>query len=331
MARGNKAKLLIREQADFDTAEATGQTGKFHAMRYYNHTPAPALERLSEELLDGAGGALPREVFDGLESGSFSVEVPAGVNSIGHWLKMFKGAPSTTDLTGGDYRHDYDALADPVIPEFSVGLEYTDIGLYMLGTSVQFNSLNISARKTSERLKFRFDGACHSWAKAAASFDSAPLSYAAASDPIPQAWKARIERDDTLITDTVVGLDLTIANGVELDNETLNSTQYPAGRLDAQWAITGTLEMLLNDATYIDLAEAGTRWKLGLNHNVQAGAPGAQRVLLDIDNIVLGKFGTPVQNDGRIRVSVPFQAGAPSGSWASRFRIHNQTANYDRP
>lgn len=325
-ARGNKARLVLREQADFSTAEATGQNGNFRLVPFYDFTPDPTYELVTDPILDSTKGALPREAEEGLASANFSATVPIGYESIGIWLRAMFGAPSTTGV--GPYTHTFDAVADPTIPAFSIGTEYPDISVFKQLNGFVANSVSFSARKDAEKARMTISGVARQELKVAAAHDSNPTDLTV--ETRPQNWEGVVLRNGAQIAGRVTAFEVTITNGITLDQEILNEQPYAADVLDPQWAVSGSITMRFNDDTYIDLAEAGTLSDLALTYgDYQASAESLQ---IKLNTCRFQRTAVPVNNGGRISETFQFLASEPTSptTYTAEMILINATANYDR-
>lgn len=318
-AFGRDAVAMFRRQADFTTPESAAPPN-FVKFPYYRSTLGARREQGTDPALPD--GRLPATIDRGLRSADGELEVPLHLASIGHHLYGLLGVPVTTGA--GPFVHTFDA-EDTDAPTFhTFGISHTKIDQHFRYAGFAYNTLRITAQKQSPRQRVVFGLLGRDEVKLAATLDAAPVGESA--DPVVQSWVGEVLKDGVIVA-AVTQCEFTYTNGFELDQETITGDEWAAGVDEGRIGVNGTLTMRFADATFYDLAKAGTLFDLGLRFTV-----GTSSLVLTAHNIQLAEDRVPVEGGGPISTQWSFQADKPDvGTPPFQAVLTNDRADYAMP
>lgn len=324
-ARGTSSLLYFREQTDFDTVEATGQTAKFVLLPFFTFDTTPILDREPSDLIDGSG-ALPSELIDGLESGTFRGEVPLGMSSLGYWLKTMFGAPTTSNGTT-HWQHLFRATANPTLVWATLQKYLPDIAKGYRCKSAMMTGFSVSSRKIGRRARMSIEGIMVSETKNNVEADTAGIDLSA-TDVMPVGFEGKVQVDGVDLSSAVIGIDFTCRNGVQLDQELMNGIATAGDFLPPQYAVEGSLTLRVQDTTFYDYAVAGTKIALKATFTLSTDA----RVIFTMDDVKLSRSSPVVSGPGPLTETYNFVAGKPSSGSLYPMEVHlrNPLTDYNR-
>jgi len=279
----------------------------------------------------GPPDAQPEQLVDGLQSANWRALVPAGQNSLGFWLKMMFGAPTTTG-TAPNYVHSFRTNAAPVIPAFTAQEYYSTINRRFLSYGCFANRMEIDVQRRGQRAKLEFSGQAIKWDKEAEIADDDPLEYAAAGDTAPLEYLC-----DIYLTEAggsaeqkigvVTGIRYTIENEMQLDQAAFNGTALASERTGSKWNVSGSVQMRLKDYEWTDLAR--NRTECVLEARLVTGAN--NRLNLIASGVKFDSFAPQATTAGEILMTANFRCQKPASGFTFIARLDNQLANYNRP
>lgn len=316
-ARGDQAKLLVRRQAAFGTAEAATD-GAFYTLPYYSYNVTPSGELANDEAIHG--DAFPGEVVQGLRNLAGTLEVPMGFDSIGWHLAQLLGLPSTTGT--GPYVHSFTAAALPAILLATHGISHAGVGHHFTQDSLATTGMEINAQKNGTRQRVTFNATGREEIKAGATLDATPVEYAA--DPVPVGFQGALSLDGSEVAG-VTSVGLTLNTGREPDQESLNGAATAAEISEGVWDLNGRIGARFRDAQLYDLADAGTSFALTLAWQVSAN----YSLSIEVPSLQLERSGVPINGRGLISQDFNWRTNRPAaGAELIEITLTNATAAY---
>ena len=327
IARGSSATLMTRFQTaaapdTFATPEAAG-AGDFRILPFYSYNLPGTEELAPDEAISGEGGdAFPTDPVPGLRGVTGSLVVPLGLQSLGWHLAALLGAPVTTGA-GPDYTHVFEAGAVMAPRHLTNGISFTDIDVHRRSSGVTYTGFQLAVRKAGQRDRMTINAVGHDDTGVGAAMDSAPVaSYA--DEWVPTQYQAVLAKDGVTVSD-VTGFDLTIGSGIEADQETINGLATAADVILGQWSGEGSVTTRFRDASWLDLADAGTLFDLTVTWLKSA----TESIVLRAHNVRLARTGVAIEGRGVISQSFNLQIARPdSADVPIRWTVKNQTADY---
>lgn len=320
-ARGSNVSLLVRPQSDFVTAATQELTAKWWTLPYIAADFRPVGEVSEDDvILAGTNSAQPRDTVRGLRSAAFDATVPLGKQSFGFWLRMMFGAPDTTG-TSPNYVHRFRSRDVPTIPSFSAWQYYSDINRRLITHGCTANQLQFQFARQGRTGRAVVSGVAIEQQVTTTAADLTPVAFT--DDAAQVEFNGDIYRDSTALTDEVSGFDLTISNGIELDQDCFNGTDRPSLLTSPKFSGSGTLTARFKDVTSYNAARNQT--DVALEFRLVSGTN--NRLNITLPRVRLGEFGYPVQNDGQISVPIPFTVARPTSGYAIECRLDSQVVN----
>lgn len=320
-ARGDQASLIGRRQADFKTPEAASAAG-FVPLPFYSLSISETEEQNRDEAL--VGDAFGGDIVDGLRRMSGSLEVPMAAGSFGWHLALLLGLPATSGA-GPDYTHVFKTAATQVPLFATLGLAHNDIAVFRALEGQTYNGMSISSAKEGARQRASFDVIGYSETDPGAVLDATPVDWLGAQ--IPVKFTGQVLKDTVLQT-TITGVDLNVAKGLEPDQETMNASAYAEDILSGMWAISGSITTRFRDRTWIDIADAGTLFDLGLKWTISATV----EISMVVHNVRLEKSTPAIEGAGIISQQFNFANSRPDpGEFPFTVTLKNQQADYANP
>ncbi|WP_226562473.1 phage tail tube protein [Salipiger thiooxidans] len=317
-ARGDQAKLLVRRQTTFGTAENAAE-GAFYNLPFYSYNVTPSGELANDEAI--YGDAYPGELVAGLRNLSGAMVVPMGLDSIGWHLAQLLGLPTTTGV-GAPYSHVFRAAAQPAILQATHGISHAGIGQHFTQDSLAAQGLELTAAKNGQRQRVTFNMVGREEVKAGATLDGTPVSFG--TDPVPVGFRSLLSVDGSEAAG-VTQCALTLNTGREADQETLNGLATASDINPGIWDLSGTLNARFRDATYYDLASDGTEMALSLAWTLSAN----YSLTIDVPRVVLERTGVPVEGRDIIAQTFNWRAARPAaGQQMIEMTLVNATADY---
>lgn len=328
VARGSELQYFVREQDDFTTATSLLQSSQYWNLPLFNWRPQPQQQRGPDGVIPAATPtAQPQELVDGLSSLRWSTETPLAMQSIGFWLKMLMGAPTTTGTT--NLTHVFNTADVPSIPAFSVVEKHTGIGdVKYQSQGCVATGMTITGRKSGQVQRVALEGVGIQHLRVTDDPDDAPVVFSANASTVDFLAEMRTDTGAGYAgVDVVRDVTLNIANGIELDQEVLTGTATPTSLLPPQWGITGNMNLRFDGSTYYIAARQKTLIDLELKWTVDANT----ELKIEFFDLLIDPYAPAIENDGIITQSVNFRANKPTGSnKAAIVTLKNQTADYDQ-
>lgn len=327
-ARRSDLQFLVHEETTFGTAAPLDQSGKWRSMPFFEIVPEPVLDRVPDDVIPaGSPSAQPSELVDGLERANWRVVVPASQQSVGWWLKMMFGAP-TTSGTAPNYIHFFKTTDVPVIPSFTAWEYHSVVNRRFMARGCFANRMTFSASRQGQRARFEFSGQAIIHDKATGTADDSPIVYTSDDAPVELAGDIYLTPEggaQTQIVDVVTGFNLTCTNELALDEETFNGTNLATQRTASRWAVEGSVNLRFKDFTWTDLGRNGT--VCTLEFRLVSGTN--NRIILVADGVKFDKFAPQATTAGVITMTAPFRCQKPATGNALVVRLDSQQANYD--
>lgn len=327
-ARRSDLQFLVHEEATFGTAAALDQSGKWRSMPFFEIVPEPVLDRTPDDVIPaGSPSAQPSQLVDGLERANWRALVPAGQQSLGWWLKMMFGAP-TTSGTAPNYIHTFTTADVPTIPSFTAWEYHSVVNRRFSARGCFANRMSFSASRQGQRARFEFGGPAIIHDKASGTADDSPVVYTNDDAQVElqgDIYLTPAGGSETQIVDVVTGFSLTCTNELALDEEAFNGTNLATQRTASRWAVEGSVNLRFKDFTWTDLGRAGTVCTLEFRLVVGAN----NRFRLIANGVKFDKFAPQSTTAGIITMTAPFRCQKPASGQALNVRLDSQQANYN--
>jgi len=273
----------------------------------------PVLSATGEVTRDSTGAYLGRP-----ETGN-DIVVPVDLESIGFWLKMLLGAPSTTGSS--DYVHTFVSGYQSGLPSFSLEKHLARISKYALITGAKANTLSITAT-TDQRPRATIG---------IIGQDEAISGSSAAGTPTFAGMTPFVQRQATLTLDgsafgNCSSLEFMYSNGMEAYYD-LNSGDTLAGIDEGIATFTGSATVRVSEdaATLITNAQTETTHALVLKWQISS----TKLLQITAHDILLSRPTIGINGPGGTDVTFNFTAKYnSSGGEMVEFILKNQTASY---
>ncbi|WP_319532858.1 phage tail tube protein [uncultured Cohaesibacter sp.] len=257
IARGSASNLLVKEQANFDTAA----TGNFVSTLFYSESLAPG-ETPEEDPIIGLDRVNDRdqtERADGLYTLEGGLVVPMDINHFGVWLTGLFDYPSTTG-SEAPYEHEFLSGAAQ-LPYLTLEFEKRKNAAFFqyLGMVLSGFSFSMSREAGFKQVELSLMGR-----------NEVKLGSSGGGTPATQMARAAIPnrisnvKIDGAAAGSIVSASFAYDNGLTEDASINNSKFVNGYDLDGVATCTGELQARYTDETYFDMVEAGAFHSLEL-------------------------------------------------------------------
>lgn len=312
-AQGYNAKLLMAVESTYGTASSSTS---YLDMPVMSVDPGLAADPVEiENLGTGRNGG---SMLPGLVTVQPRIEVPVDTKSIGWWLALALGQPTTAESTGV-YTHVFNS-GGTSIPSATLQINNPDTTEYirLLGCKVNTLSFNINPDQVVQSLSIGLIG--QSYVDASSSIDTTPVSPS--FSPISGA-NGSLSVGGTL-TGSATGLTMEFSNVLET-YRTLSRRSTIAEPQPGVVTLSGTLNARMDDDTLSNAARAQTT-ALNIAAGYYVGAD--ERIELQANAAYLSLNAPPISGRAGVQASFNF-TGAKTGSYGKlRVVLVNDQANY---
>ncbi|SLN77309.1 phage tail tube protein [Oceanibacterium hippocampi] len=289
-ARGANAQLLLDYESVYGTPEASGGYLKlpFISSTLGSQQPLEASAVLGQ-------GRDPIDPFLGPIALDGDIVVPMDMVSIGYWLKLLFGAPTTSGA--GAFDHEFVSGA-AALPSAAIEVGMPDVPAFALNAGVKANTLGLNLQRSGEaQATIGLIGQTETIDST--SVDGAPTepAFLRASQ-----FQGTIKADGTAIAD-VVSATMNYSNGLDPVG-VIRGDGAIAGVDEGQAACTGTIVTRFSDTDFFDAAAAETPIELELAYTRSASA----KLVITLHEVRLPKPKLAVQGPGGIEANFDYIA-----------------------
>lgn len=226
--------------------------------------------------------------------------VPVDVRAFGHWLKLFFGAPTTTDNTDGTYGHVFASGAD-TLPSMSLQFGHPKGPIYNLNYGIRGNTMQITAQRRG-LLNATLGLIAKGESDHNASQSGTPTSVAV--ERFAQA-AGEIKKDGAVLAN-VVSAQFSMSNGLE-PVETIRADGEIEDVDPGKVMVSGSIVVRQTGLELLNIVEAKAPVEITLGW-----ARGDHSLLFTLPRVFLPRPKRPIDGPNGIQATYNFQASGDS-------------------
>jgi hypothetical protein len=315
---GRQVSAVYQFQSAFATFPSTGN---WQTLSAYDLSAGETRGFEADPLLgrNSQNGRDPYEPAPALPQGGGALRVPLCLREIGWWLKACLGAPATSGTT--DLTHVFKSGKD-TIPSLAQSRKIKT-GDYRRVRGLVVNSFRLRAQKAGGYPIVDLDVMLRDEAKATVD----PTGTIVAAPTLLRPPAARpIVRWNSVAIGVAMAADISYNNNLSRFDP-LGGTEYPDAFDPGDVVVGGSLTTRYQDATWFDLADAGTPGNLEVEF-AHPSAPTTRTIVIGFPQAKLARKPMGISGPGVIDVPFDFSAEQTVSEAAMIVTLKNDVASY---
>lgn len=290
-AHGARAQMALAYEATYGTAPASG----YHQMPFASSALGDQQALIESELL-GYGRDPLAPIKDALVVDG-DIVVPLCARSIGHWLKLLFGQPTTTGTGSNPRVHAYNS-GGWVLPSAAIEIGMPEVPQFSMYRGVRADRLSISMQRAGQlQATVGLIGQQVTPATATAAGSPAAIALQRLGH-----FNGSIQRNGSALAN-VVSAELTYSNGLDRI-ETIRADGAIDGVDPGMARLTGRMDVRFADTILLDQAIAGDPCSLRFGWTLAAGVS----LVIEAHAVYLPRPRREIPGPQGIQVSFDWQA-----------------------